>query len=60
MAFYLLLRWDLTDELFPDFESWERWYDIRLLKSTDASPTFEFAYNSQRDWVIKAFAYAGI
>ena len=37
-----------------------QWYDIRLLKNTDASPTSEFAYNSQRDWVIKAFAYAGI
>ena len=60
VAFYLLLRWDLTDEPFPDFESRARWYDIRLLKSTDARPTSEFAYNSQRDWVIKAFAYAGI
>ena len=46
VAFYLLLRWDLTDEPFPDFESRARWYDIRLLKSTDASPTSEFAYNS--------------
>ena len=60
VAFYLLLRWDLTDEPFPGFESRAQWYDIRLLKSTDASPTSEFAYNSQRDWVIKAFAYAGI
>jgi hypothetical protein len=59
-AFYLLLRWDLTDEPFPDFENRAKWYDIRLLKSTDASATSEFAYNSQRDWVIKAFAYAGI
>lgn len=60
VAFYLLLRWDLTDEPFPDFENRAQWYDIRPLKSTDASPTSEFAYNSQRDWVIKAFAYAGI
>jgi hypothetical protein len=60
VAFYLLLRWDLSDEPFPDFQNRAQWYDIRLLKSTDASPTSEFAYNSQRDWVIKAFAYAGI
>jgi hypothetical protein len=60
VAFYLLLRWDLTNEPFLDFGSRARWYDVRLLKSTDASPTSIFAYNSQRDWVIKAFAYAGI
>lgn len=60
VAFYLLLRWDLTDEPFPSLKSRAQWYDIRLLKSTDAGPTSELAYNSQRDWVIKAFAYAGI
>ena len=60
VAFYLLLRWDLTDEPFPDFNNRAQWYDIRLLKSTDAGPTSEFAYNSQRGWAIKAFAYAGI
>ncbi|KAK4206867.1 short-chain dehydrogenase, partial [Rhypophila decipiens] len=60
VAFYLLLRWDLTDEPFPSFKNRAQWYDIRLLKSTDAGPTSELAYNSQRDWVIKAFGYAGI
>jgi len=60
VAFYLLLRWDLTDEPFPSFKSRSQWYDIRLLKSTEAGPTSELAYNSQRDWVIKAFKYAGI
>jgi len=60
VAFYLLLRWDLTDEPFPSFKSRLQWYDIRLLKSTEAGPTSELAYNSQRDWVIKAFKYAGI
>jgi len=60
VAFYLLLRWDLTDEPFPSLKSRAQWYDIRLLKSTEAGPSSEFAYNSQRDWVVKAFAYAGI
>ena len=60
VAFYLLYRWDLTDEPFPCFKSRAQWYDIRLLKSTEAGPTSALAYNSQRDWVIKAFAYAGI
>ena len=46
VAFYLLLWWDFTNEPFPSFKSRSQWYDIRLLKSTEARPTFELAYNS--------------
>jgi hypothetical protein len=61
VAFYLLFRWDLTEEPLPDFRNPAKWYRIRLLKSSDSGPpTTEFSYNFQRDWVVKAFGYAGI
>ena len=59
LAFYLLFRWDLTPEPFPDFSSRPAWYKIRLIKG-GADRTAEFSYNSQRDWVARAFEYAGI
>ena len=60
LAFYLLYRWDLTDEPFPDFSQRAAWYDTRLLKSTSGDRTAELAYNTQRDWVTKAFGHAGV
>ena len=62
LAFYLLYRWDLTDEPFPDFSRRAAWYDIRLIKSSSngADRTASFSYNTQRDWVVKAFAYTNI
>src|SRR6202000_2831575 len=81
--FYLLYRWDLTDEPFPDLSTRSAWYDVRLIKATStaavggrgrrgggastgtgagagAGGREGLAYNSQRDWVVKAFGYAGI
>jgi hypothetical protein len=66
LALYLLYRWDLTDEPFPDLSGRPAWYNIRLLKASGAgagancSYTAPLAYNSQRDWVSKAFEYAGV
>ncbi|KAL2137536.1 hypothetical protein VTI28DRAFT_9169 [Corynascus sepedonium] len=60
LAFYLLYRWDLTDEPFPDFSRRAAWYDIRLLKSSSTDRTSALSYYTQRDWVVKAFGYAGI
>jgi len=67
LAFYLLYRWDLTDEPFPDVSARPAWYDIRLIKASAAGAgtgistrTAPFAYNSQRDWISKAFEYAGV
>ncbi|KJZ69364.1 hypothetical protein HIM_11246 [Hirsutella minnesotensis 3608] len=60
LSFYLLYRWDLGTEPFPDFSRRSSWYDIRLIKGNGAGRTAAFSYNSQRDWVVKAFAYAGI
>jgi hypothetical protein len=31
-----------------------------LIKGTTGDPKAAFSYNSQRDWVTKAFQYAGI
>jgi len=59
-AFYLLCRWDLGGEPFPDFSKRSAWYDIRLLKATTAERTVTFSYNSQRKWAAKAFSYAGV
>jgi len=62
LAFYLLYRWDLTDEPFPDFSERPAWYNVRLLKASNAGASCkaELAYNTQRDWVSKAFGYAGV
>jgi hypothetical protein len=60
LAFYLLWRWDLSDEAFPDFGQRSAWYGIRLIKASNSNPTAAFSYNSQRDWVAKAYEYAGI
>ena len=60
LAFYLLVRWDLSPEPFPDLQDRPTWYDIRLIKANGTDPTTALSYNSQRDWVVKAFGYAGI
>ena len=61
LAFYLLCRWDLGEEGFPDFSKRSAWYDIKLIKaSSTKDPKAAFSYNSQREWVAKAFQYAGI
>jgi hypothetical protein len=60
LAFYLLYRWDLTDEPFPDFSRRAAWYNIRLIKGSTGDREAAFSYNSQREWVAKAFGYIGI
>jgi hypothetical protein len=60
LAFYLLYRWDLGDEPLPDFSKRAAWYSIRLIKGSSGSREAAFSYNSQRDWVARAFRYAGI
>ena len=60
LAFYLLYCWDLSDETFLDFSTRLAWYDIQLIKATTGDPKAAFSYNSQQDWVAKAFKYAGI
>lgn len=58
LGFYLLWRWDLTDEPFPDLSSRAAWYNIRLIKGSNR--TASLAYNTQLDWVSKAFEYASV
>ncbi|KAM4062340.1 centromere DNA-binding protein complex CBF3 subunit, domain 2 domain-containing protein [Hirsutella rhossiliensis] len=60
LSFYLLYRWDLGSEPFPDFSRRSSWYGIRLIKGNGTGRTAAFSYNSQREWVVKAFAYAGV
>jgi hypothetical protein len=61
LAFYLLYRWDLTDEPFPDFASRPAWYEIRLIKRAAGGDRQQpLSYTSQRDWVAKAFQQVGI
>jgi len=52
----------LGTEPFPDFRKRSTWYDIRLQKSNGdgADRIAPLSYNTQRDWVIKAFSYAGV
>jgi hypothetical protein len=60
LAFYLLFRWDLSPEPFPDFGSPQHWYGTRLIKAAGADPSAEISYNTQRSWVCRAFDYAGV
>jgi hypothetical protein len=56
LGFYLLLRWDLTEEEFPDFTERPRWCNTRLLLSAKPSDvTEELAYSTQLDWTTKVF-----
>jgi hypothetical protein len=60
LAFYLLFRWDLSPEPFPDFGSPQHWYGTRLIKAAGADPCAGVSYNTQRSWVSRAFDYAGV
>jgi hypothetical protein len=60
LAYYLLYRWDLTDEPFPDFATRPAWYSIRLLKRVGGDRQAQLSYTSQREWVAKAFDQVGI
>ena len=60
LAFYLLYRWDISDEPFPDFSKRSAWYNIRLITSSTRGREAAFSYNSQRDWVTKAFQYISV
>jgi hypothetical protein len=60
LAFYLLYRWDLTDETFPDFASRPAWYGIRLMKRANGDRHEPLSYTTQREWVGRAFQYVGI
>ncbi len=61
LAFYLLYRWDLTDERFPDFNTRSAWYNIRLIKrSAGGDRQQPLSYTSQREWAAKAFEQVGV
>ena len=60
LAFYLLYRWDLSDEPFLAFSKLSAWYNVRLIKSSTGGREAAFSYNSQREWVAKAFQYVSI
>ena len=49
LAFYLLSRWDLGDEAFPDLSKQSAWYSIRLIKGSSSNLTAAFSYNSQQE-----------
>jgi hypothetical protein len=59
VGFYLLFRWDLSPEPFPDFGSSQHWYNIRLLKA-GTDPTSGLSYCTQWLWICRAFELAGI
>ena len=60
LGFYLLFRWDLSLELFPDFGSPRLWYSTRLIKAAGTDPSAGVSYNTQRSWVSRAFDFAGV
>jgi hypothetical protein len=61
LAFYLLYRWDLTDEPFPNFATRSAWYNIRLLKrGAGGNRQQPLSYTSQREWAVKEFEQVGV
>ena len=60
LAFYLLYRWDLTDEPLPNFSRREAWYGTRLLASSAHGRSRGHGPEEQLDWINKAFEYVGI
>lgn len=62
LGFYLFWRWEVAGEAFPDLRDRASWYRTRLLRNTDLKVTKEtpLAYNTQRDWVARAFSYVGL
>jgi hypothetical protein len=61
LAYYLLYRWDLTDEAFPDFSARSAWYSIRLIKRGAGGDRQQpLSYTTQHEWASKAFKHIGI
>ena len=62
LGFYLLFRWDLTEEPFPDFKDRSSWYNIRLLLSAKdhQDVTAELSYSTQLEWISKLFSLIGL
>ena len=60
LAFYLLHRWDLTEEPFPDFTERSRWYNTRLLLTTRGDASSPLSYSSQLQWTTHAFELIGL
>ena len=62
LGYYLLLRWDLTEEPFPDFTDRSRWHNTRLLLSAKdhQDVTAELSYSTQLDWITKLFSLIGL
>ena len=60
LAFYLLCHYDFSNEPFLDFSKRLVWYNIYIIKSSTKSHKVAFLYNSQREWVAKAFQYVRI
>jgi Centromere DNA-binding protein complex CBF3 subunit, domain 2 len=63
LGFYLLYRWDLTDEPFPDFTERLRWYNTPLLfnlKATSTAAIEPLSYSTQLDWTSKIFKLIGL
>jgi hypothetical protein len=55
LAFYLLCCWDLSNEAFLDFSRRSAWYNTQVIKGTTGDPKAAFSYNSQQEWIVKAF-----
>jgi hypothetical protein len=63
LAFYLLHRWDLSNEQFPNLAQPSQWYHTPLLKGTKSqkdSLSTPLAYNTQRHWIEKVFEWANV
>jgi hypothetical protein len=59
LAFYLFFRWNIQNEVVPNFLAPEDWYDIRVLKSGKDAKS-PLTYRAHYDATVKAFSALGM
>lgn len=60
LAMYLVWRWHLSGEAFPDFRSRKSWYRTKLLSAGPSKTKTPLSYPAQYEATWKAFALAKI
>ena len=60
LTFYFFWRWHRTDEPFPTFRARHHWYRTRLIIGERKEPTKKLNYNTQLDWMKRAYDEAHV
>ena len=57
-AFYLFYWWNITGEAPPCFQRRQQWYNLHVLRGSDALK--RMSYETQLDWINRMFAGTGM